>query len=77
MITLFYPSNDQSAPHFLQRLAELVVPHQQEVMEDSTEMYLKDGEKTFHGVQAIEEYLDHLEKEINAWRACTCDDWFI
>ncbi|MEH6657499.1 hypothetical protein [Leeuwenhoekiella marinoflava] len=56
-----------------ERVKELLIPSEVLVVSALSKPTLIDGEHTTEGLEAINKYLDDLEKFTKQWYACRCD----
>lgn len=75
MIQFEYPQMDALTQQIWERIMKLSLPYQIKIRPELKQVLIKEGQQIYQGPAAIGAYLDQREAEIQAWYACTCDDW--
>lgn len=75
MIIINHPKHTPELANWKERLMQMTVPHL--LVETATNSpSLIENITEVHGIQAINQFLDQYEKDIQNWNQDRCDMWF-
>lgn len=72
MIYLHFPKANAQIENWCERLDNLIVSYQTEHLPEMEKPVIIEGTKSFTGAEAIDHFLQELEKEVNDWRTPRC-----
>ena len=71
-MTLFYQNKTEEFQEVEEKLKSLSLAFQVRGESESSDLILEDGNKKIVGHQAVLDYLENLEGELNKWYYCDC-----
>ncbi len=78
MITLHRRKDDHQAAKIEEKLQDLVLAYQvEEIQDDHSDFFIKDGGKKIYGKEEIETWFRELEAELNWQRSISGDGCYI
>lgn len=72
MLLLKYHKTDATATAIKERLQEMTLAFQEEQQKQKKTISLSDDTQSFEGLEAIQAYLDDVQKDLKGWYYCNC-----